>query len=76
MYLNWTIHGLMIWLSWIDYCIWFGNAEAVEDSHNSMKQLFDFDDVGNMDECVGCKADRKEGVFKVTQPVMIQSFEY
>ena len=48
----------------------------MEDSHNSMKQLFDFDDVGNMDECVGCKADRKEGVFKVTQPVMIQSFEY
>ena len=38
-------------------------------------QLFDCDDVGNMDEYVGCKIWREEGIFTFTQPVMLQSFK-
>ena len=75
MYFNWKILGLIIWLYQIDECIWFGNIEDVEDSHNKMRQLSECDDVGNMDEYVRCKVERKEESFKLTQPVVIQSFE-
>ena len=40
-----------------------------------MRQLSECDDVGNMDEYVRCKVERKEESFKLTQPVVIQSFE-
>ena len=55
MYFQWTVMGLMVWLSWIDDCVFFGNAMDVEESRNKMKELFDCDDVGDMDEYVGCK---------------------
>ena len=35
-----------------------------------MKQIFDCVDAVNMDEYVGCKVEREEGVFKFTQPVI------
>ena len=52
MYFNCTIIGLMIWLSWFNDCVCFGIAEDVEDSHKNMKQIFECDDVGNMDKYV------------------------
>ena len=42
----------MIWLSWFNDCVCFGIAEDVEDSHKNMKQIFECDDVGNMDKYV------------------------
>ena len=47
----------------------------MEESRNDMMQLFDCDDVGNMDEYVGCKIGREEGSFRFTQPMMMQSFK-
>ena len=49
----------MIWLSWIDDCVCFVNAEDVEDPHNRMKRLFDCEDVENVEYYVGFKVDRK-----------------
>ena len=49
---------LMILFYWINNCICFGNIEDVEDSYNKLKQLFDCDGVGNMDEYIGCKVER------------------
>jgi hypothetical protein len=40
-----------------------------------MKELFDCDDVGDMNEYVRCKIEKGNGTFKFTQPVMVQSFE-
>ena len=40
-----------------------------------MMQLFDFDDVGNIDDYVGYKIGREEGIFTFMQPVMMQSFK-
>ena len=38
--------------------------------------LFDCDDVGDMNEYFGCKIEQsKEGAFRLTQPITIQSFE-
>ena len=41
-----------------------------------MKQLFDCDDIGELQEYVGCKIvhDRAERSVKITQPVLLQSF--
>ena len=76
MYYQWTVGGsLMVWLSWIDDCVCFGEQAEVEKSRDKMKQLFDCDDVGDMNEYVGCKIDKENGAFKFTQPVMVQSFE-
>ena len=40
MYFNWKIHGLMIWLPYIDECVCFANAEDVKDSHKKTKTNF------------------------------------
>ena len=42
----------------------------MDNSYNKMKQIFDCVDAVNMDEYVGCKVEREEGVFKFTQPVI------
>ena len=76
MYYEWTALGyLLVWLSWIDDCVCFGKASDVEESRNKMKTMFDCDDIGDMDEYVGCKIEKRDGSFKFTQPVMVQSFE-
>lgn len=81
LYWKWTEQGnLVTWLSWIDDCACFGRPEDVKREVETLKELFDCDDVGTMYEYVGCKIDRSEdtngiGEFKFTQPVMLQSFE-
>ena len=47
----------------------------MEESRNEMMEMFDCEDVGNLDEYVGCKVRREEGCFTFTQPVMLKSFE-
>ena len=43
----------------------------------SLKKHFEVDDVGWMDEYVGCKVEinRNDTTMKITQPVLLQSFE-
>ena len=75
LYFKWTKAGfLVVWLSWIDDCACFGFEKDVEESREEMKELFECDDVGEMDEYVGCKIEKGEGKIRFTQPVMIQSF--
>ena len=88
MYYKWTTAGfLIVWLSWIDDCACFGMNDDVEESRKEMNQLFECDDIGDMNEYVGCKIDKSEGSIgsfepeggigsiKFTQPVMLQSFK-
>jgi len=76
MYYKWTAAGfLIVWSSWIDDCACFGMNDDVEESWKEMKQLFECDDIGDMEEYVGCKIDKEEGSIKFTQPVMLQSFK-
>ena len=42
---------------------------------DSIKKIFEVDDVGNLDEYVGCKIERGVDYMKLTQPVMIQSYQ-
>ena len=77
MYFRWFDLGLVVWLSWIDDCMVWGPEELVKVAKNEFIQMFECDDVGDVDEYVGCKIVRNydENSFKFTQPVMIQSFK-
>jgi hypothetical protein len=67
----------VVWVSWIDDCLVIGNAEGMKHTKNQLMERFDYDEVGNMDEYMGCKIDRgdyEKGPYpKTTQPVLLQS---
>jgi len=54
-----------------------GSKENVLKAKKEMMERFDCDEVGNMDEYVGCKLERNYSnrSLKFTQPVLLQSFE-
>lgn len=74
---KWTLlHGLIIWISWVNDCMATGKKEGMLAAKEEMKKQFDCDDVGEVNECVGCKIDCKPeiGELRPTQPVLLQSF--
>ena len=77
LYFKWTLFGLVIWLSWIDDCLCVGSKQGVMKAKQQMKDQFDCDDVGDLNEYIGCKVeiDHENGTVKFTQPVMLQSFK-
>ena len=77
IYYRWSKeNGLIVWLSWIDDCLFLGNKQEVKYAKNAMLKQFECDDVGFPEEYVGCKLnfDKEENSLTFTQPVMIQSF--
>ena len=66
-----------IWASWVDDLLSCGQKHEVENGREKIKQFFDLDKVGELSEYVGCKIEynREQGFMKLTQPVLIQSFE-
>jgi histone deacetylase 1/2 len=66
LYFAWTLLGLVLWISWIDDCLVVGKAEGVKKAKRKLTNRFDCDEVGNMDEYVGCKLERNY--------VLLQSF--
>ena len=74
MYFKWTAVGLIIWLSWIDDCMMWGNEPELLEEKKDFMSRFDCDDVGELKEYVGCKIERNEDSIRFTQPVLIQSF--
>ena len=75
LYYKWTAAGfLIVWLSWVDDCVCFGQPDDVKESMNELNELFECDDVAEFEEYVGCKIERSNESLKMTQPVLIQSF--
>ena len=76
LYFDWTIYGLIIWLSWVDDCMVVGKKSGVLIAKKQMTDRFDCDELGEVDEYVGCKVehDKMQNTIKLTQPVMLQSF--
>jgi len=76
LYFSWTAYGLVIWLSWVDDLFSTGSDEGLKVAKEEMKKRFDCEDVGELNEYVGCKIDydKKEGALKMTQPVLLQSY--
>jgi hypothetical protein len=75
LYYCWTMYGLVVWISWIDDCLVAGDKMAVEATNEQMKSRFECDDLGELNEYVGCKINRDEDSVKLTQPVLIQIYE-
>lgn len=75
MYFKWTAAGIIIWLSWIDYCVYYVKPEDVAKSKKEVMEKLDYEDCGEMNEYVGCKIERRGDILKMTQPVLVQSLE-
>ena len=66
----------MLWSSWVDDLLSCGNKSDVLKGREALKQHFDLDEVGELQEYVGCKVEynKVNGTMKLTQPVLVQSF--
>ena len=77
LYYQWTTNGLVLALSWVDDVLICGPKDSVLMSKSLISDAFAIDDVGEMTEYIGCKVEQNhdEGYIRLTQPVMLQSFE-
>ena len=77
LYFQWTIQGLILWISWVDDCLVTGKKNNVLKAKTEMMSRFDCDEVGELKEYIGCKLDWNEdkGWIKITQPVLLQSLK-
>jgi hypothetical protein len=76
LYFKWLNEQLILWVSWVDDCLFICPPRMRDEIRSEMTTRFDCDVVGNMDEYVGCMMKRNdaEGSIKITQPVILQSF--
>jgi hypothetical protein len=76
LYFSWTINGLIVWILYVNDCFVCGKQKDVVTSKKQMMDKFDCDEIGNMDEYVGCKLKRnyEERSLKLMQLVMLQCF--
>ena len=71
LYYKWEQQGISIWMSWVDDMHVTG--VNVMENKEELKKRFNCEDVGDVNEYVGCKIDRTKERIKFTQPVLIQS---
>jgi hypothetical protein len=77
LYFRWTKNGLHMMASWVDDLMNVAiDKRDVEDCKQKFKGYFEIDELGIINEYVGCKIEfnRQEGWLKMTQPVLLQSF--
>jgi Reverse transcriptase (RNA-dependent DNA polymerase) len=46
LYIKITANGLVIWILWVDDCLFVGHRDEVEKYHVMMNEYFDCDNVG------------------------------
>jgi len=67
--------GLVIWLTWIDGCLITRDEKGAKTAKEQIKGRFDCNNVGLLNEYVGCKIQWDDDSIRFTQPVLLQSFE-
>ena len=77
VHFKWTNNGLILWRSWVADPPSCGNEQDVMSGKETLKQCLNLDEVGELNECIGCKVEcnKEEGWMKSTQPVLMQSFQ-
>ena len=77
VYFKWKNKKLQVCASWVDDLLSAGQEKYIIEDRNGLKKHFELDELGKLKEYVGAKVDynNKEGWIKLTQPVLIQSFE-
>eukprot|EP00957_Ditylum_brightwellii_P033347 2526398-Ditylum_brightwellii.AAC.1 len=53
----WIGKLLMLWITWVDDCLKEGPTQLVENPKKEMMSLFGCEELGKMDEYVGCNID-------------------
>jgi hypothetical protein len=77
LFYKWPDHGLCLRISYIDDLADAGSKTAVLQSKKSITQIFECDEVGEINEYVDCtiQHNQKGGWMKLTQPVLLQSLK-
>jgi hypothetical protein len=77
MQFKWTKFGLILWLSWVNDFMGCGPEEAVVHEKRIMENMFPCDDMGPIEEYIGCKIEQnyEDPLMRLTQPVMLGSFQ-
>ena len=75
IYFRWIAGFLIVWMGWVNDLHISGPKGIVLEEKDEMKARFDCDDVGKTQEYVGCKIERDKFQIRLTQPVLMQSFE-
>ena len=65
----------MIWLSWINDCLYCGEENDIKHYKEKLMQKLDCEDEEQLNEYVGVKIERKQDRLKLTQPVLVQSLQ-
>ena len=75
LYFKWSNAFLILWMSWVDDCFVCGPEAEVKTAKAMMNAEFDCDNLGPLQEYVGCKIEynKAEGWMRFTQPVLVQS---
>ena len=58
LYYKETVNSLVLWLSWIDYCLCIGPDVEVQKARIDILARFEYDDISELKECLKCKSDR------------------
>ena len=61
----------MIWLSWIDDCMYCKKKNNIEQYKGKLIKELDCEDMGKLEEYVGYKIERKGTRIKLTQLVLV-----
>ena len=56
LYFQWTLHGLVIFISWVDDLLCCGKEEAVKEAKAALFKEFDFDDVGTLKNMLAARS--------------------
>jgi hypothetical protein len=75
LFFKWTTHRLVLWITWVDDCLVCGNKKGVLEAKKLLMERFDCNEISELTEYIICKIDRGDGFIKLTQPVLLQSFE-
>jgi hypothetical protein len=65
LFFKWTVHGLVLWVTWVDDCLVCGKKEGVLEAKKQLMARFDCDEVGELTEYIGCRIDRGDGTMKI-----------
>ena len=77
LYHCWEWGRLTLWVTWVDNCLIASVLSIVAKAKEKMKLCFDCNNIGRMEEYVGCKVqyDAPKRSMMLTQPVLLQSFQ-
>ncbi len=71
---KWGAEGLVLIVLWIDNNLIIGPKKAVEKTEKDLIERFDCKDWGDIKEYIECKIERTKNSLKLTQPVLMQSY--